>query len=336
MQRRGESSDLWSVVLLSAMNPTLTFTVSPEEISRRLDIYLRDRLPELTRSSIKNLLEKGRILVNGSALKAGYRVKAGDRIEVFLPEPEPVAVEPEPIPLEIIHEDDDIVVINKPPFIAVHPGAGRRKATLVSALLHHTERLSNVGGPLRPGIVHRLDKDTSGVMVVARTNPAHLALSRQFKDHTTKKTYVAVVWGVVKRDEGTIDLVIGRDSAHRKRFSTRTKKGRKAVTRFRVLERFQGFTLLELMPLTGRTHQLRVHLCQTGHPIVGDPLYGRRTPSKRLPTTVREALGGIRRQLLHALTLGFVHPGENRYVEYRAEIPGDIKTFIEILRKECR
>ncbi len=316
------------------MEKTCTFTASDEDRRKRLDIFLAEKVSELTRSSIQALIKKGFVLVDGRPAKASHRMAQGEEVEVTFPEPEPFEAVAEPIPLDIIYEDRHVLVINKPPGIAVHPGAGRKRGTLINALLNHTENLSTIGGPLRPGIVHRLDKDTSGVLVVAKTNEAHISLAKQFKDHTTERAYLAVVWGVVRDDAGTIDIPIGRDLRHRKKISPRTRKARRAVTHFRVLGRYRHLSLLELRPETGRTHQIRVHLSAIGHPVVGDPVYCRRSVPSGMPQELRQALKGIKRQLLHAARLAFHHPALKRRLEFSAPMPEDMKDFIRVLEKD--
>ncbi len=317
------------------MEQTRTFVATDEDKLKRLDVFLTGRIPGLTRSGIQGLIKKGLVLVENRPAKPGHRMAEGERVVVTVPEPEPLRAVPEPIPLDIIYEDGDLLVLNKPPGIAVHPGAGRTRGTLINALLNHTKKLSAIGGPLRPGIVHRLDRDTSGVIVVAKTNSAHISLAKQFKDHTTERSYLAIVWGQIKDDEGTIDIPIGRDTLHRKKISPRTRKARRAVTRFRVLGRYGYFSLLELRPETGRTHQIRVHLSAIGHPVVGDPVYCRRSVPGAMPQELRQALAGIKRQLLHAARLVFFHPGLKKRLEFSAPLPPDMEGFLTLLEKKC-
>lgn len=310
------------------------FIVSEEESSRRLDIFLTGKLPGLTRSGIKNLFEEGRVLLNNKQAKPGHKVKANDLIRVSLPEPEPSALEPENIAIEVLYEDDDIIIVNKPAGLAMHPGAGRAKGTLVNALLGRYKSLSTIGGPLRPGIVHRLDKDTTGVLVIARNNESHINLARQFKEHSTGRRYMALVWGSIPQDQGTIDIAIGRDISHRKKISSRTKKSREAQTVFSVIKRYPAFTLMELSPQTGRTHQIRVHMAAINHPVVGDPLYCKRKAPGNLPKNVADKLKGVKRQLLHARILGLKHPKDNRYLEFSAPPPKDMQEVIDTLDAE--
>lgn len=313
------------------MESSSVFTVSDEEASKRLDLFLTEKVQGFTRSGIKNLIEKGLVTVNGRAVKAGYALRSNDRVSLELPPPAPLTVKPEDIPIEILYEDKDIIVVNKPAGLPVHPGAGRASGTLVNALVYRTKELSNTGGPLRPGVVHRLDMDTTGVLVVARNDQSHQSLARQFKDHTTVRRYQALAWGTFKDDEGTIDLAIGRDVSHRKKFSARTRKSRVAVTRYRVLKRYPQLTLLELTPETGRTHQLRVHLAAVNHPIVGDQVYGGRVTATALPKAVADRVKGIRRQLLHAGVLGIKHPSTGAYTEFSAPPPPDMEGLVKLL-----
>lgn len=315
------------------MEDTRTFTVSADCAHQRLDVYLADALPAVSRSGIKKFLEDGRINVNGRSVKAGYRLRLNDLIEVRLPPEAKGPLEPQAIPLDIIYEDDDIIVLNKPAGLAVHPGAGRASGTLVNALLSHTSELSDID-PSRPGIVHRLDKDTTGALAVARNNPSHLSLAGQFKEHTTKRSYVALVWGSVD-GPGAIDLPIGRDLTQRKKISARTKKSRRAVTLYRVLKRYPLMTLLELNPRTGRTHQLRVHLASINHPVVGDQVYGKRKIPSTAPKPVSDMLKKIKRQMLHAKTLGLIHPSKGVYMEFSSPLPRDMEGLIKTLEEAC-
>lgn len=317
------------------MDKNITFTVEPSDSGARLDVLAAARAANLTRSRTKSLIEEGLVLVNGRRAKASLKLKAGDRVSVSVPEDKTPLPEPEAIPLEIIHEDDDVIVLNKPAGLTVHPGAGRKSGTLVNALAAHTAELSSVGGELRRGIVHRLDKDTSGVMVVAKNDRSHLSLAAQFKEHSTGRGYTAIVWGRVRDDSGTIDLAIGRDSTHRKKISPRTRKARRAVTRYRVEKRFSFFTVLSLEPETGRTHQLRVHLAAMNHPVAGDPVYCKRTIPSSMPAPVAAALKRIKRQLLHAGVLSFTHPSTGERAEFTSPLPEDMASLIGLMEKEC-
>ncbi|MBI3755647.1 MAG: RluA family pseudouridine synthase [Deltaproteobacteria bacterium] len=314
---------------------TNTFTASSSDANIRLDIFLSQKLPDLTRSRIKNLIEDGQASLNNKPAKAGAKIKAGDQIGITVPAPQPIKAEPEKIPLDVLYEDRHIIVINKPHGLAVHPGAGRAKGTLVNALLYHCKDLSGIGGALRPGIVHRIDKDTSGVLVVAKTDKSHQFLAKQFKEHSIKRKYLALVWGVVKNDEGTIDLPIGRHISERKKMSVRTSRGRRAVTHYKVIKRFDGLTLMEAMLETGRTHQIRVHLSAIHHPVAGDPVYGKINMPSGLSPKLTMLLKNLKRQALHAQTLGIIHPETQKYMEWTAPLPDDIKGIITALEEAC-
>lgn len=301
-----------------------SFTIGEELAGERLDVALVRLLPELTRARAQKLLENKQVLVGGRDQKANYRVKKGDLLQVFIPPVRPSEYEPEDIELNVLYEDDYLLVLDKPKGQVVHPAAGHGSGTLVNALLYHCRSLSGIGGEARPGIVHRLDKDTSGILVIAKNDHAHAALSAQFKAHSVTREYVAIVHGDVKRDKGTIVAAIGRHPRDRKKMAVVPEnKGRHAVTHFQVLERFGRFTYLSLQLETGRTHQIRVHLASIGHPVAGDPVYGPRRAG--LP------LSG---QALHARKLGFLHPADNRYLEFTSVPPAEFRSFLALLRKE--
>lgn len=301
---------------------------------QRIDLFLCACLHEATRSAMQKAITDGLALVNGNKVKPSYKVRLQDRLELTIPSQRPPLILPEDIPLDILFEDDDIIVINKQAGLAVHPGAGRNHGTLVNALLGHTAELSTYGGPDRPGIVHRLDMDTSGVMVAAKNNKSHRGLSEQFKVHSTTRKYIALVRGPMKQDEGEIDKPLGRSPADRRKISTRARKKRRALTRYRVLRRFGGLSLLELMPETGRTHQIRVHLASIGRPVVGDRVYGwegaRDTPVN-LPPPVALLIKKAPRQCLHAAYLGLRHPVTGELMEFSAPPPADMSEIIEAL-----
>lgn len=318
------------------MGKISTFTVTPEKSRQRVDVFLSSVMPEVTRSRMKALSEEGKVLVNGKPVKAGYKVRENDSVQVSLPERAPEYPEPEDMPLDILYEDKDIIVVNKPSGMAVHPGAGRISGTLVNALLHHTggpDGLALTGAPLRPGIVHRLDRDTTGSLAVAKNDRSYLSLARQLKERSARRKYIALVWGSFRDDEGSIDLAIGRDPVQRKKISTRARIKRRAITRYRVLKRFPLMTLLELKLETGRTHQIRVHLNAVHHPVVGDQVYGKRAIPPALPKAATDVLKGIRRQMLHAWSLGIEHPATGEHMEFRAPIPPDMQRLLNALEK---
>ncbi|MDD4753278.1 MAG: RluA family pseudouridine synthase [Desulfitobacteriaceae bacterium] len=293
--------------------------VSDSETGKRLDIFLVSHLPELSRSRIQKLIKEGEALVNGTAVKPNYTIEMGDEIKISLPEPKELEVKAEEIPFEIIYEDHDLIVVNKPQGMVVHPAAGNWQGTLVNALLYHCQDLSGINGVLRPGIVHRIDKDTSGLLVVAKNDLTHMNLAEQIKAHTITRVYHAIVCGVMAEPAGIIEAPIGRHPVQRKKMAVVLKNGRHAVTRYHVLERFQGFTWVEVRLETGRTHQIRVHMSYLGYPVAGDPLYGQK----------KENLG-LKGQALHARVLGFHHPRTGEYMEFTAPLP---KYFEELLQK---
>ncbi|MEK6531959.1 MAG: RluA family pseudouridine synthase [Deltaproteobacteria bacterium] len=317
------------------MEQNLKFKGTGEDAGERLDVFLAKKVRGRTRSAIKNLIQRGAVSVNNRAAKPGYTVRENDLVQILLPEDEANALPlAEAVPLDILYEDGDIIIVNKPASMAVHPGAGRSAGTLVNALLGHTKELSTHGGPLRPGIVHRLDKDTTGVMVIAKNDGAHANLAKQFKEHSIDRVYTAIVWGRFEKKSSTIDMPIGRDLTQRKKISGRTGKPRRAVTRYTVLKQFKDFALLELKPETGRTHQLRVHLCLINHHVAGDPVYGRKRLPSMLSTGIRGSLKKINRQCLHAGHLGFMHPTKGVFMEFKAPLPDDMNSLIKALDED--
>ena len=289
----------------------------------RLDLYLTQQEIYPSRSQIRNLITQGKIRVNSRPGKPSYILKDGDVINFILPEQKELEIEAEAIPLDIIYEDEYLVVVNKPANMIVHPAGKIRSGTLVNALLYHCkDSLSGIGGVIRPGIVHRLDKDTSGLIVSAKNDFAHLDLSRQIKDHQVTKKYLALVHGNMRDDSGIIDAPIGRSLKNRKKMAVTEGKSREAITQFKVLKRFSGYTLVEVTLRTGRTHQIRVHLAFIGHPIVADQLYGHK----------RQGLN-ISRQALHSHVLGFVHPSSKKYMEFSTPVPQDMQKIIDYLEE---
>lgn len=321
------------------MTSPIRIEVRAEEGGLRLDHILATRFPEHSRSYLQKLIRDGHVSIGMQRAKAGRTLDAGDTIDIVFPEPEISTVDPEPIPLRVLHEDPQIIVVDKPSGLVVHPGAGVRSGTLVNALLHHCNDLSGIGGVERPGIVHRLDKETSGVMVVAKTDTAHRDLARQFEERTVSKRYLALVWGDMKDDAGTIDVPIGRDTRHRVKISARTSRPRQALTRYRVLKRLTGgpgdvtFCWVEVRPETGRTHQIRVHLQMVGHSVAGDETYGGARWQQVADTERREVLRSLGRLALHASRLEIRHPADGRPVSFEAPLPAELATCIERLTR---
>jgi 23S rRNA pseudouridine1911/1915/1917 synthase len=304
-------------------------TVPADSDGSRLDLFLSAVLPDRSRSQIQRLIKEGHVTVGGRAAKPNFAVKAGQSISVDLPEPVAAEPQPEALPLPILYQDSDLVVIDKPAGMVVHPAAGHAAGTLVNALLHHVTDLSGIGGEKRPGIVHRLDRGTSGLMVVAKNDGAHEELARQFHDREVEKDYLALVWGEVQAGR-RIDAPIGRDPANRKKMSARARRSREAVTRIVRAEHFgPAATLVQVAIHTGRTHQIRVHLSAIGHPVVGDSLYG--GVHRRVPPDLR-AITHLSRPFLHAARLVFKHPGDGRRMEFVSELPADLQSVLDALR----
>jgi 23S rRNA pseudouridine1911/1915/1917 synthase len=315
--------------------PMPEFSITPEDVGERLDRYLTRHLPSHSRAYLQQLIGQQHVLVDGRTTKPGYRLRLGDRIMVSLPPSKPSDVLPEPIPLDVLYEDAHLLVVNKAAGMVVHPSPGNPSGTLVNALQAYCTQLSGIGGIERPGIVHRLDKDTSGAIVVAKDDATHRGLVRQFAARQVKKRYLAIVRGNLRDAQGVIDAAVGRHPVYRQKMSTHTRVGRQAVTEFHVLERFECYTLVELCPHTGRTHQIRVHMAAVGHPLLGDPTYGRKRQGyHRSPLAHR--LSWFRRQALHAWVLGFVHPRTEVWLECRAPLPADLERLLTILRDEVR
>jgi 23S rRNA pseudouridine1911/1915/1917 synthase len=302
--------------------------VGPEYDGVRLDAFLSAIVSDRSRSQLQKLIKEGRVTGPIAELKASTPVKAGQRFVIDIPEPEPSSAVAEDLPLTILYEDQDVVVIDKAAGMVVHPAAGHRTGTVVNALLHHVDDLSGIGGQLRPGIVHRLDRGTSGVMVVAKNDTAHQELSRQFHDREVEKEYFALVWGTVHAGK-RIDAPIGRDPGDRQKMSTRARRARSAVTRVTRAEHLKGVSLLQVTIATGRTHQIRVHLNAIGHPIVGDPTYG--GVHRHVANDVR-AVQRLERPFLHAARLVFTHPGDGRRMEFESPLPADLQTVLDDIR----
>jgi 23S rRNA pseudouridine1911/1915/1917 synthase len=308
-----------------------TILVDSHDSGKRLDLYIASCISDCSRSVATHLIRNGKIRVQGMVRKPGYRIKAGDEICGCIPPPTPVLFKPEPIPIDILHEDDDIIVINKQPGLVVHPAPGHHSGTLVNALLYHCPKLNGIGGVLRPGIVHRLDKDTSGVLVAAKNDRAHLHLSRQFKSRWVKKKYLALVYGKMESDSGSVSLPIGRHPVDRKKMSTNSRKSRVAETTWQIRERFELASLIEVNLKTGRTHQIRVHCAAIKHPVMGDNVYGPRKTGKNV-TYGKNLFGLVPRQMLHAWRIVLTHPVTEVMVSFEAPIPSDMQAVITALR----
>ena len=311
----------------------LIIIVPLESAGLRLDAFLAARLTETSRAHIQRAIAHGDVVVNERAVKPSYRVRAGEEIQVELPAAAPLVAAPEPIPLEIVYEDDDLIVINKPAGMVVHPGAGVASGTLANALVYHFGQLSQTQGALRPGIVHRLDVGTSGLIVIAKTDRAHLSLAEQFETRQVFKSYVALVYGRVAVNEGRIDAPIGRDPRHRVKMAVRRAgEGRAALTLYRVTERFAEFTLLDLEIKTGRTHQIRVHLAHLKHPVVGDQTYDRGRANTIKNPQLRAAVTRLGRPFLHAARLSFTHPTSGERLMFSAPLPVELQEFLDLAR----
>ena len=300
------------------MSEQVILTASPDDKGSRIDKYISDNIAELTRSAVQGLIEKGLVLADGRAVSKNYKLRGGEEISVEIPEPETMDAVPEDIPLDIVYEDDDLLVVNKPKGMVVHPAHGNYTGTLVNALLHHCgDSLSGINGVIRPGIVHRIDKNTSGLLIVAKNDASHLKLAEQIKEHSFTREYEAVACGYFKETEGTVDAPIGRHKTDRKKMCVTTENSRNAVTHYSVIKQYGGYAHVRLRLETGRTHQIRVHLSYIGHPVLGDDVYGK--PYK-----------GIEGQCLHARKIGFIHPTTGEYMEFVSDLPD---YFVSILAK---
>lgn len=300
------------------------FLVDKDSVNKRIDVFIAENMNDKSRSYVKNLILKESITVNGQIKKSNYKVKENDLIEVIIPDNELLNVEPEDIPLDIVYEDKDVIVVNKPQGMVVHPAPGNYNNTLVNALLFHCKDLSGINGVARPGIVHRIDKDTSGVLVIAKNDLAHKKLAEQFKEHSMTRVYVALTEGLIKENEGTVDKPLARHPVERIKIAI-VPGGRRAVTHYKVLKTYENNTLVECRLETGRTHQIRVHLSSIGHPLVGDPVYG-----------YKKQRFNLQGQMLHAKTLGFIHPSTGEYMEFTTELPEYFRNVLKVLENKLK
>lgn len=296
--------------------------IDEERAGKRLDVVVTSELDDVSRAYAQGIIEKGNVKVNGTIKKSNYKLREGDCLVIEISAPVELEVQPENIPLDIIYEDSDVIVVNKPQDMVVHPAPGNYTGTMVNGLLYHCKDLSGINGVIRPGIVHRIDKDTSGVLVVAKNDKAHNCLAAQLKDHSMTRAYYAVVEGVIKQDEGTITTCIGRHPVDRIKMAV-VKNGREAITHFRVIERFKNNALVECRLETGRTHQIRVHMAYIQHPLVGDPVYGYKKQKFKL-----------KGQALHAKILGFIHPSTGEYMEFDSALPDYFEELLHKLRND--
>ncbi len=303
------------------MPENIILTAAEEDSGSRIDKYISDNIAQLTRSSVQGLISSGAVLADGKAVNKNYKLRGGEEISVEIPDPEPMDAQPEDIPLDIVYEDADLLVVNKPKGMVVHPAHGNWNGTLVNALLHHCKgQLSGINGVIRPGIVHRIDKDTSGLLIVAKNDRAHVHLAEQIREHSFTREYEAVACGSFKEESGTVDAPIGRHKTDRKKMCVTAENSRNATTHYQVLRQYGGYAHLRLRLETGRTHQIRVHLAYIGHPVLGDQVYGK--PSK-----------WVEGQCLHARKIGFIHPSTGEYMEFSSELPEYFQAVLRRLEK---
>lgn len=303
------------------MSESIEIYVSTEDVGKRIDTFVSGNISEMTRSAIQGLIEKNKILVNGKPVNKNYKLKSGDSIAVEIPEPQVMDAIPENIPLEIVYEDNDLLVVNKPKGMVVHPAHGNYNGTLVNALLYHCgESLSGINGVIRPGIVHRIDKNTSGLLIVAKNDHSHIRLAEQIKEHSFTREYEAVASGYFKETSGTIEAPIGRHKTDRKKMCVTTENSRHAVTHYTVIRQYAGYAHVKLRLETGRTHQIRVHLSYIGHSVLGDDVYGK-------------SYKNIDGQCLHARKIGFIHPSTNEYMEFTSELPDYFRKILDKLER---
>jgi len=299
----------------------LVFITCKDEEGQRLDSFLSQKIDKYSRAYLQKVIDEDMAMVNGNVAKKKYRVKEGDEIELTIPEPRKINLKSQDIPLNIVYEDNCLIVVNKPAGMVVHPAVGNYDGTLVNALLGHCDCLSLINGEYRPGIVHRIDKDTSGLLVVAKNEETHRGLAEQLKEHSVTRKYIGLVRGVIEEDEGTIDAPIGRHPVYRKKMAVVARNSKRAITHFKVLKRFSRYTLIEVRLETGRTHQIRVHMAYIGYPLAGDKVYG---------STDKEL--GVKGQLLHAAVLGFEHPAKKEYMEFEAPLPEHFECALQRVR----
>jgi len=319
------------------MNSTRQLLFPDDRPVERLDTFVSECLPDISRSQLKKLIDCGQITLNHAPTKASSKLRGGESIQVILPDPEPIAALPEAIPLHILYEDQDLIIINKPAGMVVHPAAGHSHGTLVNALLHHCTDLAGIGGELRPGIVHRIDKDTSGVLIVTKNDLSHQHLAEQFKDHSIKRRYLALIHGAPNGQSGIIDQPIGRHPTQRKKMSGKAKKSKRAVTHWKILKQYNinRLSLVELQLETGRTHQIRVHFTEINCPLIGDPLYGNRSRTTAIKDMeLRKLIDRLPGQALHAQSLGFIHPRSGKYLEFFSEIPETLQNILTYLDQD--
>lgn len=303
------------------MPESIILTAAVEDSGSRIDKYISDNIAQLTRSSVQGLISSGAVMADGRAVSKNYKLRGGEEISVEIPDPEPMDAQPEDIPLDIVYEDDDLLVVNKPKGMVVHPAHGNWNGTLVNALLHHCKgQLSGINGVIRPGIVHRIDKDTSGLLIVAKNDRAHVHLAEQIREHSFTREYETVACGSFKEESGTVDAPIGRHKTDRKKMCVTAENSRNATTHYQVLRQYGGYAHLRLRLETGRTHQIRVHLAYIGHPVLGDQVYGK--PSK-----------WVEGQCLHARKIGFIHPSTGEYMEFSSELPEYFQAVLRRLEK---
>ncbi|SFA88149.1 RluA family pseudouridine synthase [Clostridium frigidicarnis] len=300
------------------------FLIEQNNVGIRIDKFLNEKIEDKSRSFIQGLIDDNQVLVNEKNVKSNYKLRLEDKVVVNIPEPKELWVEPEDIPLDILYEDSDVIVVNKPQGMVVHPAAGVYNGTLVNALLNHCKDLSGINGVIRPGIVHRIDKDTSGVLVIAKNDYAHNKLSEQFKAHSMKREYYALVEGIIKDEEGIIETNLGRHPTDRIKFAV-VSNGKHAITHYKVIERFKTATLVKCNLETGRTHQIRIHMAYIGHPLIGDSVYGYK--KQRFKATG---------QLLHAKVLGFIHPTKNEFIEFESPLPEYFQKVLTIFKNELK